>query len=271
MIRNHSDDTPRTTKNNSYSNNSQPIITAEYLLNSLTDIGRIFLVKIDEPIDANRLTECQKEPLALSTFYMYFIKWICEQYDEIVVDMRVAFEEFRKNANYHISKYERLNEQIFTYTFAFDCFEKFASKCFDFDPTTRDCFIGYIVDCVKDQSDIMERIAAKEKSLDNLSLEIVDLMDYNKELIGEKGSDCFCKGKYLYITNQFFAQYLYKKYYQIISAKHITAYFRERGISEHYADHRIKKYNNRCYLILNIKTLRQDAKLTSYNNIFYNP
>ena len=66
-------------------------------------------------------------------------------------------------------------------------------------------------------------------------------------------------------------KYLKNKFGRTFSAKEVTSYFRNRYIAESYADNRLKKYNNKCYLILDINELINDAKDDSYtiNNLFF--
>ena len=90
-------------------------------------------------------------------------------------------------------------------------------------------------------------------------------------LIGSKGDDCFIRSNHLYITNKTFGVCLKNKFGRTFSAKEVTAYFRNRYISESYADNRLKKYNNKCYLVLNINELAKDARDDSHtiDNLFF--
>ena len=84
-------------------------------------------------------------------------------------------------------------------------------------------------------------------------------------------SDDSHKGNHLYITNQEFGKHLYNKFKRPFSAKEVTKYFRDRYISETYADNRLKKINNKCYLILNLSELNKDANndSNSIENLFF--
>jgi len=57
--------------------------TGEYYTGFGSNASRIFPVKMTVPIDNDKLTACQQEPLMLSTFYDYFIKWFITNYDII--------------------------------------------------------------------------------------------------------------------------------------------------------------------------------------------
>lgn len=98
IIRNFADNSPRTTTRSSHKNNSQIIITAEYLLESKTDVGRLMVLEVTEPIDSKKLDICQKTPLGVSSFYYHFIKWVAEKYEDIVEDIIRQFAIFRESS-----------------------------------------------------------------------------------------------------------------------------------------------------------------------------
>lgn len=60
------------------------LITGEIYIGASSDAARIFPVHITTPIDDDKMSECQREPLMLSTFYRYYIKWFITNFDAIV-------------------------------------------------------------------------------------------------------------------------------------------------------------------------------------------
>jgi len=71
------------------------LFTGEFYTGSGSDASRLLPVEITVPINDDKLTACQNEPLVLSTFYYYFIRWyitnfhsICERLKEWIAVYR---------------------------------------------------------------------------------------------------------------------------------------------------------------------------------------
>ena len=120
----------------------------------------------------------------------------------------------------------------------------------------------------------MEKIKELEKqevTHINFSAELKEMIDNGVVVPGKRGDECFIKGGYLYITSSYFGRCLHNKYKREFSARKITAYFRDRYISEVYADNRSKKYHNIRYIKLNLDELDRDAgdNSAAINNLFF--
>lgn len=137
--------------------------------------------------------------------------------------------------------------------------------------TAKNSFSDFVNEALSKQKTIIESLEAKEIDVINFSSELLEMLDSKTILIGSKGDDCFIRSNHLYITNKAFGVCLKNKFGRTFSAKEVTAYFRNRYISEAYADNRLKKYNNKCYLVLNIKELVKDARDDSHtiDNLFF--
>lgn len=274
IIRNFADNSPRTTARSSFENNCQVIITAEYLLNTKTDVGRLMLLEVKNPIDSQRLSACQGQPLSVSSFYYHFIKWVSNDYDSIVSDIKQEFKAFRTYGASHKFGYERLYEQSFLLNYAFSLFLKYA---IDIGYIIRDKksveneFCSFVNEALEKQKVIIEKLETKEVHTINFSYELLSMLNSKAIKLGSKGDDCFIRSNHLYITNKAFGVCLKNKFGRTFSAKEVTAYFRNRYISEAYADNRLKKYNNKCYLVLNINELVKDARDDSHtiDNLFF--
>ncbi len=273
IVRNFADNSPRTTARSSFENNCQVIITAEYLLNTKTDVGRLMLLEVNKPVDSQRLASCQEHPFSVSTFYYYFIKWVCNNYDNIVTDLKQKFYAFRLTGCSHKFGYERLYEQSFILNCAFELFLQYAVETgYNLNvETAKNSFSDFVNEALSKQKTIIESLEAKEIDVINFSSELLEMLNSKTILIGSKGDDCFIRSNHLYITNKAFGVCLKNKFGRTFSAKEVTAYFRNRYISEAYADNRLKKYNNKCYLVLNINELAKDARDDSHtiDNLFF--
>ena len=261
LIRNFADNTPRSTARSSYEINCQLIITAEYLLKSLTDLGRTVIVHVSKPINSERLSYCQKQPLGLSTFYYYFIKWLSVNYSKIVERLRSEYITFREQAKDHKSNYERLYESWFLLKIVFEIYLDYAIEVGAEvnKKSLTDGFYRYVQKTFAFESKILKRVKASEAEKLNFSRELISMINSGIIKVTKKGDNCFGKGRYLYITNNYFARKLYDKYGKVFSAKSITAYFRDRSISEAYDDNTNKKYRGKRYLVLNKDFLNEDA------------
>lgn len=277
VIRNFADNAARKTAHTSYQNNCQVLITAEYLLESKTDLGRCFVVRVDRKINGERLAVCQAEPLVLSTAYYYFIHWLCSQYDSIVDELRKRFVQFRENVEKRTMQYDRIYETGFLLNFVFSTFCNYAhavkgireEEAFQ----AKQGFDQLVSLTIRKQEEIMGVIERREKPITNFSLALTNLLQSKDFCFGEKGSECFEKGKNLYITCDFLCRKLYDKYRQTISARTITKYFSERFINKKDGEKNTVKYGKkgRRYLVLNIEKLKQDAadKTTKIESLFY--
>ena len=274
-IRNFADNSTRSTARSAFKNNSNIIITAEYLIESKTDVGRLFLICIgQDDVDVDKLSECQKNPLALSTFYCYFIRHLSLHYDAIVERLKKEYSAFRCSAYDHESKFGRLYEQFFLIDFAFSLYLEYAvSVGLNINKElVKNNFQNYVRQALKKQNGILISLDRKEVKSVNFSKELVTMISDGSVTLLKKGSECFEKGGFIYITTRYFNSKLREKYERDFSARSITSYFRDRYISEVDADNRQKKYKGRRYLKLNKKELMKDAYDTGYeiNNLFYN-
>jgi hypothetical protein len=59
------------------------LFTAEYYIGTGSDAARLLPIKMEKPIDNDKMTACQREPLMLSTFYRYFICWYITNFNHI--------------------------------------------------------------------------------------------------------------------------------------------------------------------------------------------
>lgn len=73
------------------------LLTGEYYVGKGSDAARMIPIEIKNPIDSGEFSYCQKKPLALSTFYNFYLQWFVDNYSEIVENL---VEERRKYLMY---------------------------------------------------------------------------------------------------------------------------------------------------------------------------
>jgi hypothetical protein len=102
------------------------IFTGEYLIVSASsDAARMLPVQSSVPIDDAKLRECLSRPLALSTFYHFFITWYIENYADIKSLLEEWWDKYtRKDMGIH----RRLKETHFFLNSAFKLFLRYCAE-----------------------------------------------------------------------------------------------------------------------------------------------
>jgi hypothetical protein len=95
------------------------LATGEFNYGNGSDAARLLSLKFDAPIDGERLAVCQREPLMLSTFYGYCIRWYLTKYDKVCGLLREWFKVYR---NTKPSVHPRLEETRFCFESTFKLF-----------------------------------------------------------------------------------------------------------------------------------------------------
>lgn len=95
------------------------IVTGEYIIGTGSTAARLLPVRVTTPIDNMKLSECQNEPLVLSTFYNYYISWYITNYFEIKDLLAKWIIESRK---VHLGVHARLQETYFCLESAYKLF-----------------------------------------------------------------------------------------------------------------------------------------------------
>lgn len=267
ILRMYADNSVRRNMQSEYEINSQLIITSEYLLDDISNVGRCFYLIIENDIDLSRLRNAQNEPLILSTAYFYFIKYICSRYNETVAFIKSEFDENRKKADQHIGKYERIYEMGALLTVAFKILCNYAVYKGSIHNSYAEKMVKSFKIQIEKQIDNhckhVERLSANDQKV-NLSRILLYLIDSGEIIVAYEGSPCFMQNGFIYIRISSFAEAIYKVYDIRMSAKAISGYFAERYISEVYRSSKnranVKKKNGINYLMLDMKALFDDAK-----------
>lgn len=88
------------------------LLTGEYYIGTGSDAARLLPIEIKTSIGSSELAECQSKPLALSTFYRFYLQWFVDNYGEIVnnlVQLRKRYLMIADDDRYHA----RLKEMQF--------------------------------------------------------------------------------------------------------------------------------------------------------------
>jgi hypothetical protein len=101
------------------------IATGEYLVGTGSSAARLLPITFITPIDNAKLSECQAEPLVLSTFYAFFLGWYMDNYENIRSWLSRQLMEHRK---IHLGVHDRLQE---TYFHLSSAYKIFLGYCFD--------------------------------------------------------------------------------------------------------------------------------------------
>ncbi len=241
--------------------NAKVFITAEYVPDfSISDIGRTIILNVDRPMANDLLTKCQRHPLALSTFYKYFIEWISSKYDEIVYDIKCRYEKHRQTSCNSSNRYKRLDDQKFLLEYVFDLFLSYAKKLIDFDyEGFTQLFKEYLNNTIESQLALIDKMQLRDRSRNNLSSAVLAMWKCGYLTDLGKNSKCFKKSNCLYITALHLSERLHSFIGVKLSTKNIVSYFRSHDFSGFYDDGTSKKIGNLRYLTLNFAELNMDA------------
>lgn len=266
LLRTFADNSPRETAHGDYKINGQLIITAEGLLDDVSDLGRCLILHFDKKPDKDKLTKAQSSPLALSTFYRNFIQYVCDNYYDIVSKIASDFEKGRKKIRKKDPRYSRLYDMGLLLKIVFDIFCDYAISIGALDEDGKQSLKKILKKCVKRQ------IKHQEKALKLLQMKdtqpnfarAVYIILENRDKYDIDKEDCFEEGGLIYIRSKVIVKYIYKVTKRTYSDKAICKYFRERGLSQVYGNSSKKtsyqkKHKNKRYLIIPKEDLCREA------------
>jgi hypothetical protein len=147
------------------------VVTGEYLVGTGSNAARIIPVYLTKPIDSVKLSECQREPLVISTFYYYFIDWYVSNYYEI----RSLLEKWRDASRSNsLGVHSRLQESFFCLCSAYKLFLHYChAKGFITDElanTQANSFQKSLVALLREQNKRVDTSNGGRKSIDYLKI-----------------------------------------------------------------------------------------------------
>ena len=259
------DNTRRQNMNASPEINAQLIVTAEYLLDNLTDIGRCFIIHVDSPVDSERLHNASKHPLVLSTFYHYFIKYISSNYGDIVEQIRMSMDLCRANSYAHSGRFERIYEMQSLLECLFDILCEYAveKNIMTTEQKAESCnmFHKTMEHHLEFHKKYVERLLHNDTTF-NLSVAVLQLAK-DRQIVLEKN---YSDNNLVYIKPSVLAEAIQNNYpsQRGITVNKITKYFAERGISKIYSgcknSKNVVKHNGEWYLALRQDRVLDDAR-----------
>ena len=136
-----------------------------------SDDARLFPVKITIPVDKIGLTECQEEPLLLSTFYNFYIEWYITNFNEVVAWLKKWKVAYRSTLT---AMHDRLQETQFCLEAAYKLYLTYCiEKGFITEETAREqynLFYQQVRAIVKEQNDRINRSKSIKADIDYLAL-----------------------------------------------------------------------------------------------------
>lgn len=273
ILRNFADNAPRNKKGATNQINSQLLLIGEELIDSVSNIGRLLVIRMDRKFTPDILTLICNNKNYINAFYTQYIAWVSNNYEDILTYISQSFKSFQ-------AKYCKEISRDFDTEFFIGCIERlFCQYGRDKDFLTNDEYHVTVKGLSKDLStilasnrDILNSAMQREQQRAALTKEInyskllYGLLQNKSIKVGEKGSKFFkntCKGKKCYFIRREYFQSLILKYCRKpVSAKALTDYFRIRQIGIFDNNGRIRQYkkNRKRYLVLKISDLKEDAK-----------
>jgi molybdopterin converting factor small subunit len=141
------------------------MITSEYLVGMGSDAARLLPITFPSPIDNTLLTQCQNEPLIISSFYKFFIEWLIENFKTIRELLKKLFAESRRT---NLGVHDRLEETHFCLTSAYNIFLQY---------------------CIEKKFTTLRNAQAQYMLFQNHLTNLVRQQDKRVNMIGEDESD----------------------------------------------------------------------------------
>ena len=244
-------------------------MTAEILLDTISDLGRTQLVYVKKPIDSEKLSKSQAEKCKLYSFYVDFLSWIYASYDDILTSLKIDFEIFLTERSATKMLYMRSFEHSYIakttakYIFTYAREKNLISdNKFKFIQKNMDQIIDNNYQVQLDTLDSIAKSSGETKL--NPSKALFCCLKY-KILDLTNDPECFLKGeKLLYIRTEKLQFVLNKKFNFQNSVKYYTDYFRKRNIlvQERNGAKSTKRINNIRYLVIRLDLLLLDVDST---------
>lgn len=254
---------------NSDITNTSLIITAELLLDTVSDLGRTQLIYVKKPINSEKLSKSQAEKCKLYSFYVDFLSWIYESYDDILTSLKIDFEIFLTERSATKMLYMRSFEHAYIakttakYVFKYALEKNLISdNKFKFIQKNMDQIID---DNYQVQLDTLDSIAKSSGETKLNPSKALFCCLKRKILDPTDDPDCFLKGdKLLYIRTEKLQFVLNKNFNFQNSVKYYTNYFKKRNIlvQEQSGAKSTKRINNIRYLVIRLDLLLLDVDST---------
>ena len=145
--------------------------TGEYYIGKGSDAARLLPIKMTIPVDNDKLSACQREPLMLSTFYDYFIKWYVTNFDMICELLKEWITVYRSTKT---GIHDRLQETQFCLEAAYRLYltyrmdKEFITKSAALDE--YDSFYQQLRLLVMAQNDRVNQVVRAKQNIDYLAL-----------------------------------------------------------------------------------------------------
>jgi hypothetical protein len=186
------------------------LFTGEYYVGSGSDAARLLPVKMTIPVDNDKLTECQREPLILSTFYHHYISWYITNFGQICGLIKEWFAVYRSTKS---NMHPRLQETQFCLEAAY---KLFLTYCEDRKFITHEaaldqynCFYQQLRTIVKEQNARVYQVRNSEPSQVDY-LRVIRSLYHDRRLrladsikdFEEKAYDGVLHGDHLYLRRE---------------------------------------------------------------------
>lgn len=231
--------------------NCNVVSTAEYLLQGYSTLSRCIIIHVNKPIPNDLLYESQKNPKALSTFIFHFIKWICGNFDKLILFIRDEHNMYLQKRSIRSSEFERQLEAQFILNTAINILLQYFldNKIYkeDFTYLIKKIFKKHCKELILIQIEDMKRsvISKDENQFSKYiaylySNNMLDLekkkkkMDKSSNGIICKGNLCLSPGYVLQLSKKYFNDYS-------ITINKITTELRKNGLLDIDASNRSTK------------------------------
>ena len=266
VIREFADNSSRQVSGRKFGINAHVIITAEYILPNRSDMGRCFLVMVENGTEDEKINQCLDVPLALSTAYYYFIQYLCKNYDEIIQMMSNNHKAYYAGLPMMNTGFSRLHEMKYVLGLAMSVFLQWCSinggNKIDIDSCANllECNMSK---CILQEEKVLKFLAANEKYYINFAKVVVDLL-MSGRLQTEHAKEkewIIIKRNRILVTLNYLSDVISKETGITVTGRTLSKYFDDLNISKREGDKRVVKYGKggKRYLCLGIDKLEAEA------------
>ena len=276
ILRSHADGVVRNKKGGGHDINANLMLIGEYLINGISNIGRMLIIQLDSKIDSRILTLIEYHKDDIMAFSYYYIKWLASNYSGLVEWIKHEIKEYRYqyrdggniSRDYDKALYVQLITEMLFKFFLDKLFVKSNPELPNKAIWAKDIVMQGWKKLLESNYELLEKKRQEDAIAKNpnYSKILYDLMQNETVKVGKKGSDFFKKAykghKCYYIRSQYFCSLIIEHTGMAVSPKALVEYFRIRDIAIFGSDDRVVQYkgNKKRYLVLKKAKLKADAE-----------
>lgn len=277
MVRDAADHAAKKSKNSSFEPNCQLLVTAEYVIENASTLGRTLMLRVGYPpeeggsggepyFDGMQMQKVRCHADRIPVFYENFLTWFSGRYSSAVEQIRRALPGSRTDNGIMSRAYEECWLLRTAFQFFLEYVEFLHVKISkenllsDFDRNRHRI--------LKEQEILLRTLAGRENKNVNYSAIFLEL--FNNRLLDDlSGEDFYEHKENIRIRAALLCDKISSHYGFGVTEKELTKYYRERGVLRTYSNGSNKRDKRGRLLELNRARLREDAEIAWIDKILF--